>query len=509
MNKKLYYTAVILFFTAVIHAQTIVSVDTVKGIWSAGSSPYIITQTVTVPADTSLVIQPGTEIYLAGNFRFKVEGRLIARGKEKEKIVFAFADSSIINKVKSLCDSNAPKIAGWGGIRFSDHRTGKDTSILEFCSINGVKALTGNSSECSGGAISIIGKGMIIIKKCMIFNNQAHTGAAIYCENNNPIIEGNVIERNKSISNGGAFFIYNSRPVIRNNLVRLNISDEFGGGFYFQNSGSYFTNNTVAENSARFGGAASMVNSNIRMVNNTVANNYASENGGGLHCIESSPYIKNTILWGNSTKVKGKQLYLYELGYPEITYSSIQDGLNGIEEFSDSLNQVEYVKNLDENPEFIINDTAYLALGENSYCIDAGSNKDPLISEMSDMTGRPRIINDVIDMGAQEFQKGIKPGKPKTEEDVKKQNDDPVLNVFIYPNPNQGKFEIKLTGDCSAVSLVGILNANGQLIHSENLRIDGNGRTQLIEMDISRGFYFLELKNQKGEVIEREKLIIE
>lgn len=510
MYKKIFLAAVVMFLATLLQAQTIITADSVSGRWPAGDSPYLITRDILIPGDTSLIIEPGTEILFIGNYALKVAGKLVARGNRKEKIVFAFANSAMTDLCKSQCDTNAPVIDGWRGIRFLSDRPENDTSLLVFCSISGVKALFGTSDDCTGGGISISGKGPVIIKNCVISYNQALLGAAIYCERNNTLIDGNLIEKNKSLSNGGALFIYNSRPVIKNNIVRLNISPEFGGAFYCENSGGILTNNTITENEARFGGAVSMVRSNTRMINNTIADNHASVNGGGLHCQQSSPFIKNSILWGNTSANKGKQMYLYELGYPEITYSNIQGGLNEIEMFTDTLNLVShYSRNLDEEPAFIMNDTAYYALKKTSPCIDAGFNKDPLVSEGLDMKGNPRIINNIIDMGAQEF------GAITNQEEKDKVDesliiaDDQELCAIIYPNPNKGKFMIEATGSRLAVSSLVIVNTNGQVVHSQGLNINNNVVRKLIELDIPCGLYFIELKNSTGQIIKREKMIIQ
>lgn len=510
MNKTILLVASTFLFATILEAQTIITADSVAGNWSAGASPYIITRDLQVPGDTSLIIEPGTKILFAGNFVLNVRGKLVAKGSKRERIVFAFADSSLIDRCKVRCDTNVDQLDGWKGIRFMNDRTEHDTSLLELCSISGVKALSGISTECTGGGISISGQGMVVIKNCMIYNNQAHLGAAIYCENSNPIIEGNLIEKNQSLSNGGAFYLFNSHPLVKNNLIRLNTSPEFGGAFYCEKTGGLFINNTISENSARFGGAISMISSDIQMINNTIAENNATVNGGGVHCIESEPIIENSIVWGNRSVEKGRQLYLYEHGYPEISYSNIQGGLYGIDRYSDSLNVIrQFSGNMDYDPEFVKDDTAYYALGKFSPCIDAGFNKSQLDFDTLDMIGRPRIVNNIIDMGAQEFSI-----TKDNEKNIQKENKEKLMNVqelssVIYPNPNKGKFTIEATGSGLDVSSLVIVNTNGQVVHSQDLNIDNDVVRKLVELDIPCGLYFIELKNSTGQIIKREKMIIQ
>lgn len=510
MNKKILLVASTFLFATILEAQTIITADSVAGNWLAGASPYIVTRDLLIPGDTSLIIEPGTKILFAGNYALKVRGRLFAKGSKRERIVFAFADSSLINRCQVKCDTNVEGVDGWKGIRFMNDRPGEDTSLLVLCSISGVKAFSGTSAECTGGGISISGQGTVVIKNCMIYDNKAHLGAAIYCENSNPIIEGNLIERNQSLSNGGAFYLFNSQPVVKNNLIRLNTSPEFGGAFYCEKTGGIFINNTISENSARFGGAISMHSSDIQMINNTIAENNATVNGGGIHCIQSGPIIENSIVWGNRSVEKGRQLYLHEHGYPEISYSNIQEGLQGIDRFSDSLNAIRHFSgNMNYDPEFVKDDTTYYALGKFSPCIDAGYNISQLDLDSLDMIGRPRIVNNIIDMGAQEFSTIRDNEKINKRESNERLTDVQEFSSVIYPNPNKGKFTIEATGSGIDVSSVAIVNTNGQIVHSQDLNIDNNVIRKLIELDIPCGLYFIELKNSTGQIIKREKIIIQ
>lgn len=56
--------------------------------WSAAGGPYLLTNSLTVPAGASLTIEPGTTIYLGTNVSFTVNGRLHAEGTEIQRIRF-------------------------------------------------------------------------------------------------------------------------------------------------------------------------------------------------------------------------------------------------------------------------------------------------------------------------------------------------------------------------------------------------------------------------------------
>ncbi len=505
---KLCCALVVLSAGTICMAQQVITSDSISGQWTSASSPYIITRNIIIPQDTGLIIEPGTEIIFAGNFVVQVDGKLTANATNKEKIVFAFADSAQQALYKSQIDTTAADYSGWRGIRFTKDRPVNDTSKLVYCTISGVRALTGSGSDCSGGGISIVGTGPVIIQHCNISNNQAHIGAAIFCNGNNAVIDGNTIFDNQSLSNGGAICLFNCRPVVKNNIIRSNTSPEFGGGLYCENTDGNFVNNTIVDNQARFGGAISLYKSNIRLINNTIADNQAEINGGGIHCQQSSPYIKNSIVWGNDAHDKGRQLYLYMLGYPDIEYSNIQGGQRDIGKFSDDLNRVSnYRKNFEDDPKFVMDDTALYGLAELSPCIDAGFNRDQLVSEAFDMQGHPRIVNNIIDLGAQEFTRTDK--KEKWEEKIEIIEPETKLIVNIYPNPNKGKFTVEIKESDNDIALMGIVNGSGQMLYTQSLSLNESSSMHKVNIDFSRGVYFLELKNNNGEVLKREKIIIE
>lgn len=219
MITKLFCVLFALSASSICMAQLVITSDSISGKWTAAASPYMITRNIIIPQDTSLIIEPGTEIIFAGNFAIQVDGKLTAKATAKKKIVFAFADSAQQALYKSQCDTIAANIPGWRGIRFSKDRPVNDTSQLVYCTISGVRALTGIGSDCNGGGISILGTGPVIIQHCNIFNNQAHLGAAIFCDGNNAVIHGNTIVNNQSLSNGGGICLFNCSPVVKNNLI--------------------------------------------------------------------------------------------------------------------------------------------------------------------------------------------------------------------------------------------------------------------------------------------------
>ncbi len=59
-----------------------------KGTLTKSNSPYIITGDITIPANDSLIIEPGVELLFSGYFKVNVYGQLKAMGTEADSIYF-------------------------------------------------------------------------------------------------------------------------------------------------------------------------------------------------------------------------------------------------------------------------------------------------------------------------------------------------------------------------------------------------------------------------------------
>ncbi len=116
--------------------------------------------------------------------------------------------------------------------------------------------------------------------------------------------------------------------------------------------------------------------SSISITNSTFFGNTAAE-GGGMFNKSSSPTITNSIIWGNELYGPAFVTYSNGTGYP---------GTGNI--FTDPL--------------FIGADN--LRLSPDSPCIDAGNNDAVPVGITVDLDGNPRIVNEIVDMGAYEFQ---------------------------------------------------------------------------------------------------------
>lgn len=198
---------------------------------------------------------------------------------------------------------------------------------------------------------------------------------------------------------GGAILIENSSaPTIKNCILEENSATGSGGGVYINASNPTFINCTFAANSTDGGGGAiAMIGSSPVITNCTFSANYAM-NGGGILAVGSSPeaavstvvasapVITNTILWDNTPN----EIHADAESTPVVTYSDVAGGFSG-------------EGNVDKDPLFYEPESKDFHLKKGSPCIDKGNNKAVEKVDL-DQDGNPRIVNEIVDMGALEYQ---------------------------------------------------------------------------------------------------------
>jgi len=234
-----------------------------------------------------------------------------------------------------------------------------------------------------GGGISLYSSGPTWIISNKIINNVINGtsgsggGIDIFGTNSEIYLMNNIIRENQALTNyygGGGIDLYESySPVfISNNLIAENVGYQ-GGGILVENyvdedsrkmKSFNFKNHNPGESNT-FDNPTSSSNELLleaTFENNTIVNNNATIYCGGIFCLNASPEIRNSIIWGNEAPA-GSQIE----GSGPVEYSDVQGGITGI-------------GNIDIDPEFA--DSVYYLLTEYvSPCIDAG-NPDPMYFDL-------------------------------------------------------------------------------------------------------------------------------
>ena len=374
-------------------SQTTVPGGDVSGTWTLAGSPFRIEGDIAVPAGSSLVIEPGVEVFFQSWFELAVHGALHAVG-------------TVDAPVRFTATPPGPGEPGWRGIRFL---AGSQPSELAWFVLENARSAAGPPYDDRGGGIYVEQSSPVIRDGVLRNNRSTRAGGAIYCDGGSPVIARNRIHENLvgylASGSGGAIACVGASPVIDGNVIRDNEVGAFGGfvlavgrggGVSLVDCQATLRNNVIAGNRvhaegnlgtrAQGGGVYVQDSSGLgtQMTHDTVVGNSATVfaspgEGGGLYLDGDTLQVRNAILWDNAfSQIEG--------GAAAVSYSDVQGGYPG-------------AGNIDADPLFVDGAEADLHLTATSPCRDAG---DPVAPLTTDFEGDPRTAS-VPDMGADEF----------------------------------------------------------------------------------------------------------
>ncbi|MEK9148999.1 MAG: PEGA domain-containing protein, partial [Candidatus Desantisbacteria bacterium] len=193
---------------------------------------------------------------------------------------------------------------------------------------------------------------------------------------------------------------------------------------------------TITNGSSTNGGGINCDHFSPTITNCTISNNSDSY-GSGIFCHYSScPTVVNSIFWDNIPQ----EICLDWHGDINITYSDIKGGYSG-------------TGNLNADPLFA-GEGSNCHLQSTSPCINVGSNT-AIGTISTDLDGKTRIVNGVIDMGAYEFQGTSTPpvqygtlpiiSTPSGAKIYLDGNDTGSVTTHTFTNLSAGTHTIKLT----------------------------------------------------------------
>ncbi|MDP8237582.1 MAG: right-handed parallel beta-helix repeat-containing protein [Candidatus Hatepunaea meridiana] len=386
MNKKQILICVALSIFCILALNNLYAIeveDEVSGTWTIDDSPVVVLDTIFIPAEDTLMIEPGVIINFNGPYSLLVYGELLAEGAVDDSIVFHSdedeefwcgirADSGAVvtlrycivsncivgdedNYVRGsalYCEEAELNISNstfsdnqcywWGGAictYFCHPVTIERNLFIENCGV-------------SGGALSIRFSGDIrVVENLFIDNSALGSGGAIGTWES-PFgeftITGNMFIGNQAGYNGGALSLgHLTLAEVQYNVFSYNSAGNAGGAIYFDHSARPF-----------------------RFHSNTIVFN-ESEIGGGI-CVVANEWsiVSNCIFWGNRA-YEGPQVHFYE-DVDEVILSYCDIEGEWLEEYSDHV--------IHEDPQFIDHDNDDFHLSDDSPCIDAGdpeSDPDP------------------------------------------------------------------------------------------------------------------------------------
>lgn len=414
--------------------------------------------------------------------------------------------------------------------------------IISKCTFINNKAYAGGAIYCKEAAP--------IIKNNTINGCYAESsGGAMVFIHSGPFINNNIISNNRSGYNGGAVLFYESNPYVLNNTILHNIATNIGGGIFSEkrfssfitikkylpvdklkfkrdtvvkekvtatfllpenteSSNGRFINNIICNNTAKSGGGIGFYATAPDFNNNTVSYNKAEKDGGGIFCFYSAPVLINSIIYNNETYDGEGQIYLYGNSSPSISYCDVEMGIAGIKTDTSFKDSFEYVNNIQEDPLFNNPNTYDFSLKDKSSCIDAGTpDVSGLGLALVDISGKSRVINDLIDIGAVEYSQSFQSNKKSTQEEKSEDNIVNDLIVTVYPNPNYGIFSVTLHNNTNKNIQINVFTQKGQIIYQRVFQTEGWFEGQIDISDSLSGIYIIQIISDNHILYNNEIII--
>jgi predicted outer membrane repeat protein len=169
----------------------------------------------------------------------------------------------------------------------------------------------GNSAGDGGGMYNLSGSGPTLTTVTFNANRATNYGGGMYTTGGVPTLTDVTFSNNTASKEGGGMLNDDSSNAILTNVTFNANSAISGGGMRNVRSNPALTNVTFSANSASTGGGIDNYLSQPVLNNVTLSGNSASSYGGGMYNgTGSHPYLRNTILWGNTADACcGPQIY--------------------------------------------------------------------------------------------------------------------------------------------------------------------------------------------------------
>ncbi|MFH1007397.1 MAG: right-handed parallel beta-helix repeat-containing protein [Candidatus Latescibacterota bacterium] len=230
---------------------------TVKGRWTAGNSPYLVSENLVVAVGDSLIIEPGVVVRFSGFHQLKIHGQLISEGTADAGILFTSAQS-------------VPVPGDWWGLLFEGVEAGGILrhSTIQYMSI-GVDAKK---------------SGPVTVTECEIAD--AEFGGVRWSE---PAAAGAILGSRILRSRAGVICNAGASPTIAGNTI---LDNRYAGILCEGGSAPCIERNILVRN--RTSGIACFSHSDPLISKNRIV-----RNGNGINCTASSPKIVGCAIYEN------------------------------------------------------------------------------------------------------------------------------------------------------------------------------------------------------------------
>lgn len=313
--------------------------------------------------------------------------------------------NGVVTDTANIVDVNARHVITSSG---TDNST-----TLDGFTVTAGKAYGDGNDKNGGGMYSLNGD---LTLKNLVFsgNSAAKDGGGMYRIAGSTALSNVTFRNNHASNDAGGMYSTAGNSTLINVTFAGNFAAGNGGGMVNGNGSNTTLTNVLFSGNVATGDGGGIYNdqSSPTLTNVTFSGNRAFNNGGGMRNNSSSnPAIQNSIIWNNqdTSGIGTADASIKNIGStPVISYTLVQgSGGSGIG-WTSTLG-MDKGMNIDMDPFFVTavdpatapTTDGDLRLKAASPAIDAGDKT--LNPSGKDLAGKPRVYNDVIDLGAFEF----------------------------------------------------------------------------------------------------------
>jgi len=215
---------------------------------------------------------------------------------------------------------------------------------------------------------------------------------------------------------GGGISVKSSNSILVTNCTIADNAAGYGGGIHLEDSNNIIRNSMITDNSATYGGGIYIKQPCYPEVRNCTMTANAADYGGGIYATGTNDMVVSNAIFWNDDATEGPEIWLDAGSDMTISYSDLAGGQTSIYIDPDSTltwgpgmidQEPLFVEpdGPDDDP-FTWEDNDY-HLWRGSPCIDTGNPDFEPDPGETDIDGDPRIFNDRVDMGADEYTESL------------------------------------------------------------------------------------------------------
>lgn len=331
---------------------------------------------------------------------------------------------STTDSVLSLREAIARSAVG-DTIRFHTALRGGTITLRSELSVT--KAITIDASSIGGITldanhagramyVKLVGSSRSVELKDMTFTNGYVTdtdeGGALFISSGNVTMRdcvvkdstvGGSVHTGTTQNGGGGIYNHSGKLTMVNCAVTGNTANYFGGGIQNETGTLTMTNCLVAGNVAgvarSYGGGIYNSNGTVTLTNCTICKNEAGY-GGGIYTYgqNASVTLNNSIALFNTYRAGGEDIY---------SYAGAVNAHHVLSSYTAWTTSEDTRTYNSKAPLFTDAASGDYTLCDSSQAVDAGDNT--YVTEPSDLAGNTRIVHDIVDLGAYEFDAATPP----------------------------------------------------------------------------------------------------